>query len=265
MTGRRTIVGLCMLCALALSAIAAQSAAAIPTGTTAFTCVEGVNKQFDSEHCSTTVGGAKFGHVVVPQDETTEIIGTNAKTNSTTTGSTITALTATISGVATELQATTVEGGPGSWMTNAIDPVTGEHYTHGEGDLVYTGITVTKPAEKGCKLKGENKITTKPLKATTKAQGMNLLFEPKEGTVFATFEIEGCSVAALNGLYEVKGKVAGEPTGATTVFTSAATTAQGTLTVRGQKAGIDGKLTISGRAKGESTYKPLSTTTIATP
>jgi len=38
MASRKTIAGLCLLCALGLSAFAAQSASAAVAGTTAFTC-----------------------------------------------------------------------------------------------------------------------------------------------------------------------------------------------------------------------------------
>ena len=73
MTGRRAIAGLCMLSALLISAVAAQSAMAI-TGTTAFTCKEVTagTGHFKGAHCKPsdagTGVGANWDHEAVPQD-----------------------------------------------------------------------------------------------------------------------------------------------------------------------------------------------------
>ena len=87
MSVRRTIFGLCMLCALAFSAIAAQGASA--AGQTAFTCVENAGeKDFTKAHCAPAdfVGSGKgtFGHVAFTG--TTHARLSNEKTNATTTG-----------------------------------------------------------------------------------------------------------------------------------------------------------------------------------
>jgi hypothetical protein len=96
---------------------------------------------------------------------------------------------------------------------------------------------------------------------------MVVKFEPAEGTLFAEFEVEGCSVAALNGPYKVEGSLKATPEGATLSTTREGVTTQGTLKVRGQKAGIAGSITIEGEdpEDGTDSFTPLTTTTITTP
>lgn len=279
MTGRRAIVGLCMLCALVFSALAAQTAAAASNGTTAFTCKEKVvpgGAGFSKEHCTpadAVASGAKFEHVEIAEETTTEITGGNNLTEGETQ---IGLLRSTQAGVEEELQAKVVEKKPGTeaWMKNRKDPVTGEHYIEGEGFLTYTEVEVTKPAGKGCKVfeegaTNEKMVTTQKLRATTKGQEMGIKFEPASGTLFAKFTISGCSVAALNGTYETTGSLVAEVNGATISTTEANITTQGNLKLRGQKAGLGGVLTIRGydEAAGDlpANDKALSATTVATP
>ncbi len=256
MTGRRAIVGLCMLCALVFSAIAAQGAAAASNGTTAFTCKSVTpaagTAGFSDSACKNAVStNANFEHVAF-----------SGSTNLTGTGG-LTKLHSVISGVEVELQSTSLEGS-GTMENMVVAGENGEHTANGSGVIEYKGVTVTKPAGKGCVVTG-GEVKTKTLKATTAGQGMGLKFEPNEGTLFAEFNVTGCSIAALNGKYEVKGSVIGTPEGTSTVTTAAGTTAQGTLTLRGQKAGIDGKLLLSGRANSGEAFTPLAATTVATP
>lgn len=273
MTGRRAILGLCMLCALAFSAVAAQSASAI-TGTTAFTC-KGVTPgtgKFKAAHCKPTdAGTGNFEHVAVAENTTTDITGTNEKTGPETKTSSITRLHSVISGVEVELSATGVHG-EGTMVNKKT--AEGEHFAEGSGQIHYTGVEVTKPAGKGCKAYSkkpseggvEKTITTNVLSATTKGQGDRLQFNPPAGGIFVEFYVEGCTIAALNGPYKVEGSIKGTPNGATTVFERAETTAQGTLKLRGQNAGIEGELTISGKdtALGDPEFTPLSVTTVTT-
>lgn len=262
MTGRRAIVGLCMLCALMISAFAAQSASAL--GTTAVTCkvpvagdtIVGTDTYF-REHCTAEdkVIGGSFRHVKI---EKGELSGTN---NTTGTAEPV-FLHSVQAGVFEEIEATTVTG-TGSFSNKTEKNAKGEEemVAHGTGFLIYTGLTVVKPAGKGCKIKG-TEIKTKELTATTKEQGMGLRFFPASGEVFATFEIEGCSVAALNGLYEVKGSIGSSSIDGATILTDEnQTTEQNTLKVRGQKAGLKGHLTLKARTGPTDTFKPLTATT----
>ncbi len=262
MTGRRAIVGLCMLCALVFSAFAAQSAAAATNGTTAFTCAKASEipgkvgtKGFKDAECKIAtenktgeLSNVQFEHIEFAT--ATKITGKGG----------LTKLHSVISGVEVELQSTSLTGtGTMENMLKAAEPLKGEHTANGTGIIKYAGVTVTKPAGKGCVVTG-GAVETKELKATTSEQAMGLKFEPASGTLFAEFNVTGCTIAALNGKYEVKGSVVGEPVGTGTVTTAAGTTAQGTLTLRGQKAGIDGTLNILGESG-----TPLAATTVETP
>jgi hypothetical protein len=282
MTARRAIIGLCMISALIASAIAAPGAGALEVkGTTAFTCVKVIEapgtEGFSKEHCKpedAVTTNAKFQHVAIAEGTATEITGSNEKTNIETE---VAKLKETIAGVATELQATAVHGE--GTFENLLDTEEGahfhEHYAHAEGTLTYTGVTVTKPAGKGCKVwtdnggvKGEEGVVhTNLLTGTTTGQGHSVTITPKEGNVFATFIVECTTkVPAIEGTWKIEGKVTGVPNGATINFTHGEVTEKETLIGKGAKAGIEGTLTIKGRdpkISGDGT-KPLSVTTVET-
>lgn len=268
MTKYRTIVGLCMLCALAIGAFAAQGAVAATKGTTAFTCKkknEAGGAGFSKAHCKSgdaTASGAAYEHVAFAEGITTELTGSNEKTGSNTESTTPVRLRNAQAGVDYEIEAGRVSG-VGS-VTNAKDPVTGEHYVHGVAVVSFEEVVVTKPSGKGCTVKG-GKITSNELKATTKGQGDFLHFEPATGSAMTSYELEGCSVVALNGVQEVTGSISCPVDGATVTCTHSATTALGTLKERGFKSGIEGTMTLSAREKGAGEYTPLSVTTVETP
>ncbi len=278
MRSRSGTVGVCVLCALVFGAFAAQGAKAATNGTTVFTCKEpvagdtAVGTPFNKSHCrdEDTDATGKFRHVQVPENTTTEITGT---TEDTAGNPTSTTLHATILGVEVEITSPLAHilyenaAKEKSWLTNAKDPTSGEHYVHGEATITYTEPVVKKPEGKGCKVKGVD-ITTNKLKFTSKGQvNHTIKFEPAAGTVLTTFELEGCSIVGLNGKYEAKGSVAGEADGATLIFDREKTTAQGTLTLRAQIAGLSSSITIKGtdKAKGDVTDTALSFTTVETP
>jgi hypothetical protein len=135
---------------------------------------------------------------------------------------------------------------------------------------------VTKPAGKGCKVTtddhsgtpkegAETVVDTEQLRVTTEGQGDFLKIEPATGTNLATFWIT-CStpkVPALEGTWSITGSLKCPVEGATVVCDHNEITAQNTLKAKGAKAGYSGKLTISGKAKGESTFFPLSATTVS--
>lgn len=266
MNGRRAIGGLCMLCALLVSAIAAQGASA--AGTTAHTCAKTVPPSlgvFTEDHCRTQVQPAQnlWAHVSIPNNTTTTLRGSAAGQ---------TKLKATIGGIATELVANTLSG-TGSMENKEAG---GEMFASGTGTITYTEVAVASPAGKGCKVSTDNGgvageeglVHTNTLKATTQGQGEFLKFEPNEGEVFATFIISGCTgsaaLEALNKTYTVTGSVKGVPTGATTKFTHAETTTQGNLKLNGSiKAGIEGDLELEGEdpSLGSDAFTPLSATT----
>ncbi|HEX6666694.1 MAG TPA: hypothetical protein VF081_08880 [Solirubrobacterales bacterium] len=277
MNGHRTIVGLCILCALLTSALAAPSASAI-TGTTAFTCSEAAEtKDRVGEHCLNIEGTKKFGHIPITANTTTELTTTNDKTANNTTTARIGKLRVTIAGVPLELQVTGASAS--GWMTNAVNPTTKEHYSHGEGTTTFTGVTVTEPAGRGCKVFTDKEETgppsegevgvvhTRVLKATTEGQGDNLKLEPADGPTksFMNFFITCESkIEAIEGTWSCTGSLKGQLNGATIEYTHATVTTENQLKCRGAKAGVDFGTTGKGRANSLETYKPLSTTTVTT-
>jgi hypothetical protein len=269
MTGRRAIVGLCMLCALVFSAFAAQGASA--AGTTAVTCKNtgpGTGT-FTKAHCKAVDAGVgEYSHVTFNPNTPTDITGTNAKTNSTTTGPVVSELHSTVNGVKITLSATTVHGE--GTMENKEEG--GEMVAHGTGVITYTGVTVTPPFEETCEVVGgkvvTNELTAKTVPKASETLPTGLKFSPKTGEVFAEFSIvakTGKECAISKSPYKVAGSVIGTIDGATTNFTAAGTTAQTTLRLEssiGPKAGLEGSLTISGKdtTAGDTEFTPLSVT-----
>jgi hypothetical protein len=265
MTGRRSIIGLCLLCAFAFSAFAAQSASAAIAGTTAFTCKKlGPGHNFTKAHCKEgdfSAGKGEYEHVAFKEGTTTTITGGDTATEGE--PNTLTTLHVTQLGVKVELKSTNVHGhGHMFNLTNASK----EHYIHGEGVIEYTEVSVF-PEKLKCVLEG-GKVVTNELTATSEGQGMKLKFTPKEGEVFATFTLKGCTEESFNGKYEVKGSLITKPIDGATIETDATeVTNQGTLKVRNLKAGIAGALTIKGTdvEAGDTEDTPLSATTVETP
>jgi len=255
----KAVIGLCVVCALAIGVVGAQGATAAIKGTTGFTCkATGLGGAgFSDAHCKTAVAsGAKFQHVAIAENVKTEGRVTNERTASETTASTPTRLLTVIAGVVVELQANKTEGlATGTNKKNG----SGEHLIEGVGSTTYSEVTVTKPAGKGCKVPG-GKITTKELRGIS--TGMEGKLEPAVGTEFMTVTVEGCTIAALNQNYPITGSVQCPNTGVTIVCTHAATTALGTLKFGGQKAGVEVATTATARANSTEEYTPVAATTI---
>lgn len=260
MIGRRSIAGLCMLCALALSAFAAQSAAAATKGTTMFTCSSSAAvKDFADADC-TTKPGSSFGHVAVAENTATHLAYKNT---------TVQVFQSTAVGVKFKLESNSLSGT--GEAINLKDP-SGEHYIHGTNiKLKYTGVAVSPEP---CKVKGlpggEGVIETKPLTATTTEKGDSIVLTPMEGTVFAEWEFTGAG-CALNeaGALKVVGSITCKPNGALITCNHAEITTAGTLrlgSALGAKAGYEGTSTVTGSdvLEGEGTTKPLSVTTVET-
>ena len=124
-----------------------------------------------------------------------------------------------------------------------------------------SGVTVTAPLGKGCSVvsvpvtSGEKAtagiVHTKELNIGNVGFAGRLQFAaPVGGGTLAEFEVVGCSVKALNHAYQLTGSVSGSNSGATTNFTHANSTEQGTLFLFGQKAGVEGSLTVKGQSTG---------------
>ena len=265
MNGRKAIVGLCMACALLVSAVGAQSAAAAQTGTTAFTCSESATtKSWSNAHCNGSVATKTWGHVKIEPNVQTELVGGPG------TSKPVQRLKATINGIATEL--TTESLTASGTMENKASGE--EMWSEGSYTVTMTAVTVTKPAGASCVVSTDNGgkageagvLHSAELTATTKGQGDSVKLTPKSGSLFATYIMSGCKGTAalegLNGTYTVNGSILGQPNGGETVFTHATTTEPETLLINGSiKAGADGSSTPQARANSTESYKALASTT----
>jgi hypothetical protein len=255
----KTLVGVCAICALAVCAVGAQSASAV--GTTGFTCKEKKEPGgagFSDAHCTSEVAtGAKFEHVAIPEGVKTEGRTTNERTAAGTTASEPSKLVAAIAGVQVELKATSMVGEASGTNKKTAE---GEMFIEGTGKTTYLGVTVVKPAGKSCVVK-EGKITTEELRATSLGQGMEGKLEAV-GKQFANVTIEKCTVAALNNTFPVTGSIKCPNVGVTVVCSAAATTAQETLLIGGNEAGIEGAGTGTARANSTEPFTPVTATTV---
>jgi hypothetical protein len=272
MNGRKAIVGLCMLCALVFSAVAAQSASA--AGTTAYTCVKDVNGTLWGEHCLGSQNGSadKYKHEAIELNKTTEVTITNEKTENETKAASLQVYKGTIAGIEVELSATGVHGV--GTLTNREDAATKEMYVEGTAFLEYTGVKVTKPAV-GCTASTDNLVTGAVGEAGkidahmdfgTKGQGDRLKFSAAASTapsvnIWAYYVTCSPEKPGIEGTSPVTGSFTCPTNGATIVCTHLDTTAQNSLKFKGAKGGLEGSLTVLGRANSGEAYKPISLTT----
>jgi hypothetical protein len=206
MIGRRATVGLSLLCALLLSAIAVQSALATAgTNTTAFTCTKVVdNGSFSDAHCDKTVPTPTgYEHEVIPLNQTTEIESTNQ-----TTGGAIS--THVFEGspfkVATRIECTTLTGE--GWIENS-EPSPKVHKITGTTSIVYSGCTVVKPAK--CTTKeiimqiGSVETQEGLTGPKGEANAMGIELKAPAGKPLATITLEGAECALKNQPFPVEG------------------------------------------------------------
>jgi hypothetical protein len=258
MNGRRAVIGLCMLCALLISAIGAQGASA--AGTTAYTCkkVEPPSGAgFSKAHCKAAdavASNAAYAHVEIPAGEQTVTTVTNAGngTNTETTVSQV--LNGKILGVSVGITCTGVTGtGTQTNVANTEEPKTSMRIS-GTSALNYTGCTTKVP---NCTIKN-------PIEANTTVESTHTGVNEKEkGLTFKqvgeqftkiVFQGESCAIA---GTYPVTGKAVGRVDGATITFN----TGEDELKLGPEAADITGTVTVSGRKTTEVVCTPLSITT----
>lgn len=207
MIGRRAIVGLSLLCALAFCALAAPTANAEPH-TTAYTCLKetkptALSKGFKDEHCSETAKGTEVSwkHEYIPIDTVTEVNVTNNETSSKTIAP---KLKGKVAGTAFEIEA----GGFQSckketWIGNleiagdrAIGGFCGEFY-----NVVVNNPANCEVTNKVVNLNKTGNITT----YVTKNGEMFIEFTPPAGKPFATFEFSGEKCSLKGKKVEVMG------------------------------------------------------------
>lgn len=241
MIGRRSVIGIAVLCALAVSAFATSSASA--SSATAYTCATNLigGPGFKAAHCTpedVVSTGATYKHVEITPKTPTEVSATNERTATNTTAHSPAILHGTVSGVETAVECTKVHG----MGTIENKEEAGEMFAHVTGTLTYTECKVTKPVGKECVVKGGEITTNKLTGKTLSAKEAEI--KPFEGTEFAKIPIEKCTIAGLNNTFPVQGSLKANLNGATVSSTSAGVTAQNTLKFAGQKAGLQGSLTL---------------------
>lgn len=272
MIGRRTTLGLSLLCALIFSAFAVQSAsAAKAVNTTAVTCVDVGEKKgdFEDAHCDKKIGAekGKFAHQTINLNETTEIEATNKTTGEATSPA---VLKGEAFAAKVEITCTTAKTTAKKGFIHNVEDVEkikeGEkeveikkHTVTGELTAEFSVCSVQKPAKCIVKEPIEVKSTFEGVEGELEAgsknkEEMGVEFSPPAGKPFAsiTFLNKGAEKCSLNEkTVNVEGKAIGtgtsstkEPryTGATLNFSDLMTTQ--TLTFGGVAAGFDSTNTV---------------------
>jgi hypothetical protein len=265
MIGRKGIIGLALMCALLLSAVAAQGASAAGNGQTIFECSSG-GTGFKDAHCDTAETPGKFGHVQFPTESTAITLtngGTAEETKKATTGLLHIALLHGFKNV--NVECTNVEG-TGTAQNVAGPPMVGKgsgiiKFNNGTGVLCHTNQSGCEggTATVGAKV-GEVKASAETVEGLAPSgTGMGLKFSPTTGSQFATITFEGtCGLHAFGAIPVAGSTIAtagGEANGhgATAWFTEE----MSSLTVGGEPAGLTGKATL----KRTSTGSALTLTT----
>lgn len=238
MIGRKSILGLALLCAPLFSAFAATNASAEQK---AYTCTTTAGvKDYNDEHCVTNVGAGKGtrGHTVIAENNNTEVTVTNAKTSADTTAAEATKLRGTLGGVITEVVCTEADGV--GTLNNAAASVTITKLS-----ITYSQCTITEPANKKCVVPGGS-ISTSQLTLTTAGQAASKLSVSPGANPYAEIKIEKCEEEKPpTGVYKVTGTYVASQSGATFTTTHAGVTAQNTLKWGGVKVGLETALTLS--------------------
>lgn len=186
MTGRRTVIGLSLVVALLLSAIAAQGASAEQT---AFECIKTSNatSKFLDAHClepGAPSGGAEgYKHKVLPLATSVPITLTNAKTaNKTTEAVSAILFVKNFLGTETEITCATISG------TGTLENVVGPPMkVIGAGTIKFTNCKVNKPANK-CKVR--EPIETEVVGESRDGEGFMSLKLSSKGEIFTKVKFE---------------------------------------------------------------------------
>jgi hypothetical protein len=199
MTQRKPLVGLSVLCALVLCAVAAPSATA--KGTTGYTCkkVE-LGAAFSDEHCTKDAEGGKgFIHEEIPEEESLEVSAVNVGPAK---------FKTVIAGLEVELEAgsfQTCEGG--TTLINDTDEETGQMFAGGLFCGEFTKVVVKKPAK--CSVAGNAVKLNEGSWATgvTKAEPIEMFVEwgAVEENPIAEFEITGTECILKKVMVKVTG------------------------------------------------------------
>lgn len=256
MNGRRAVIGLALLCALASSAISAPSASA--KGTTAFTCtfIPFKGGSFKDGHCTENVGSGKgdFGHVAIDtQKEPTKITISNANTANETKNPTTLVYHYIKDGK--EITITCANVHATTSMSN--EPGSPEKVSWAGLNVTVNGCT-TSPESLGCKVAKES-IPIENASAVTVAGKEEIEIKPSPGKALSIFELTGCKEETLNGKAEITGTVNAKPKGATLQID--ASTSEN-LEIGGEPGTLTALLTKRMEADKGVPQPPIATTTV---
>jgi hypothetical protein len=217
MSGRKTVIGLSLLCALVASATVAPSAMAFRT-TTAYTCkpVEKPTEQtkgFEDEHCTKPATGTSvtFTHEVIPPEKLTQLKVTN---NETLEKSRPAKLRWHTAGAEVEIEATSFQScTKGTEIANFNEIPEKEHaFAAGFFCGEFTGVTVKKPAKcevaKSAVTLNANSFFRTIVVPAGEGETMYVFFIPPTGKPFATFEFSGEKCALKGRKVNVEGTIA---------------------------------------------------------
>jgi hypothetical protein len=201
------------------------------------TCVPEAGAYSDA-HCVNKTGSGGFNLVEISSGTEINTTATNAKTASETKAAAPEKMRGALSGVEVEFECASASG------TGTL--LNGTTSSTATGTLTYSDCIVTKPAGRGCAIKGGS-VTTNKLKSTTAGQtGANVKVEPASGTELGSVPLEGCLAnKPPSANYPATGSFVASTSGATQTTTEAAITAQGTFLLGGNLVGAEGALTIS--------------------
>lgn len=216
MTGRKAVIGLSLLCALAASAVTAPNAMAFRT-TTAYTCkpVEKPTEQtkgFEDEHCTKPATGTSvtFTHEMIPAEKPTKLKVTN---NETLEKYRPAKLTSKIEGTEFEIEASTFQScNAGKEITDIanFNEVPEKEHAYAQGFFCgeFTGITVKKPANcevvKKAVILNTDSIFQTIVVPAGEGETMFVYFVPPKGKPFTTFEFGGekCTLKGKQAVVE---------------------------------------------------------------
>lgn len=269
MNGRKGLIALAVLCALAFSAIAASGAVA--KGITAFACEEVAPNtgEFTNADCSSKT--EEEGGKLKPKNWVHAEFTPNLPIQLTMTALGRTEFDTTIAGAEVVLQATGAECI--KCMVENHKEKIGEQevmvFSGSGGHLDYTGVTINLPT---CKVTG-GEINTEPLKMkgvmSSESGPFAIEMSPAEagGTTVAVIHLEksGAGECPIGSSITVKGHVNPTATGAIGKFNSGA----GELTAGKQELRLTGEVTLRGGItptpeEPNPLHRPLGLTTTAT-
>jgi hypothetical protein len=271
MIGRRAVVGLSLLCALVLCALAAPGAMALK-GTTAFICkpepkAESKTKGFEDEHCTKSVEGTNATWVHTELGAVSQLTVSNLETESKVV---FPKFKSTVSGVEVELEAGGAEWCVEKTSVKNKETEKKQMEAAGEGCAKFYNVVVVKPTK--CSVKNEEisleegTAGKSVVKETEGKSEMFIEFTAGKTERFAEISLEGAECALKGTAIKVTGTAKANKTteegkldGPTVRFTTAET--EKTLKVGASAAKFEATTTVRTLPGVGQEEDPLALTT----